>query len=150
VPSDVVRTQLSLVTTQMELKVILTWVTYFLTHKSQTTGSHSPSLNGISIRRIFLTSRGLSWQVPNNPFFLKSRHVRLHPNFFQLIFRPYLYPSCYGYIPVKFFSFHIMKAYRGIRGIAPLILYHGTGWRQLAIFTSRSIYLRQITPVRVG
>ena len=36
-----------------------------------------------------------------------------------------------------------MKAYRGNRGIAPLILDHGTKWTWVINFTPRSLYLRK-------
>jgi hypothetical protein len=35
-----------------------------------------------------------------------------------------------------------MKAYRGSRGIVPLILKHGTIWRRMVNFTPRPLYRR--------
>ena len=41
---------------------------------------------------------------------------------------------------------HAMKAYRGIRGIDPLILNLGTRWRSVVRFTSRPFYPPSPTP----
>jgi hypothetical protein len=43
---------------------------------------------------------------------------------------------------------HAVKAYRGTRGIAPLILNLGTRWRWVVNFTPRPLYPRKINPVR--
>jgi hypothetical protein len=125
----------------MVLKVTCTWMMFLVTHQSRTTGSHSPSHHGVSCWRILLSFHGPSWQVP------KLGHVRLLPYLFQLIFHPFSYPSALWIWCGKVFPVHIMKAYRGIRGIAPHILYLGTIWRRLAIFTPRPLHLRQIRVV---
>ena len=85
--------QLRLVTTQTVLKVTFTWMMFLVTHQFRTTGSHSLSLHRVSGRRIFLSCRGPSWQVPNNRIFHKLEHVRLLADLFQLIFHPFSYPS---------------------------------------------------------
>jgi hypothetical protein len=57
------------------------------------------------------------------------------------------------YLPVrskcksKFVYFYAMRADRGNRGIAPLILYLGTGWR--VKLTPRSLYPRDRTQVPI-
>jgi len=48
-----------------------------------------------------------------------------------------------GLAKIKFVSVHATKAYRGSRGIAPLIRNLGARWRQVFSFTSRSIYLQK-------
>jgi hypothetical protein len=42
-----------------------------------------------------------------------------------------------------------MKAYRGIRGIAPVVLILGTSWKRLVNFTPQQLWLRERTTVAV-
>jgi len=49
----------------------------------------------------------------------------------------------------KFVRIHTLKAHRGSRGIAPLILNLGTGWRSAVNFTPRPVYLQEINPVPI-
>jgi hypothetical protein len=50
----------------------------------------------------------------------------------------------------KVVSVRAMKAHRGSRRVAPLILNLGTKWRWLVILTVRPIYFRERTLVPVG
>jgi len=43
-----------------------------------------------------------------------------------------------------------MKAYKGSRGMAPLILNVGGRWRLVVIFMLQPLYSRETTPVPVG
>jgi len=49
----------------------------------------------------------------------------------------------------KSFPVHVMKAYRGRRGISPLILNLSARWKWMFKFTSRPLYFRQRTPVPI-
>jgi len=49
----------------------------------------------------------------------------------------------------KVVSVHAIKAYRGSRGVLPLILNLGTKWRWVVIFTLRAIYFQERTLVPI-
>jgi hypothetical protein len=54
-----------------------------------------------------------------------------------------------GKVKVKSSLSHVIKAYRGIRGIAPLILNLDTRWSPVVIFMPQLLYSEERTPVPI-